>query len=358
MSIKPRSLLLNMPQAHHGAFDFAELERLGLHPEEIIDFSANINAYGPSPAVQKTLETVNYKDYPDRESLSLRRALETHLGIPMSQIIAGNGTAELLWLTAFAYLRPRDEALILAPTFGEYERVSRLMNARVSIYQADAKNDFAVDITEVAQRLRDVHYRVVFLCNPNNPTGQLLPLEAISAWAEAHPKTLFVVDEAYLPFANGAISALSLGLQNVLVMRSMTKDYALAGLRLGYAVGAPQAIDALQACRPSWNVNALAQAAGVAALQENVYLQKTLTQIFAHKKDFVHALKALGYQIVPSETHYFLIHVGNGKDFRSRILQKGIQVRDCASFGLPEYIRIATRLPAENERLLKAFAKS
>ena len=344
-----------MLQAHHGAFDFAELERLGLHPEEIIDFSANINAYGPSPAVQKSLEKTNYKDYPDRESLALRRALASQLGLSKEQILLGNGTAELLWLTAFAYIRPQDRVLILAPTFGEYERVSRLMDARVSSYQAEATKGFAVDITEVTQRLHDADYRIVFLCSPNNPTGQILPLDALSAWAGAHPETLFVVDEAYLPFADGATSALSLGLENLLIMRSMTKDYAIAGLRLGYAVGAPSVIGALRASRPPWNVNALAQAAGVAALRDAEYLQSTLAKIRANKKDFVRELKSLGYQVLPSETHYFLMNVGNGKNFRSRLLREGVQVRDCASFGLPEYVRLATRLPEENERLLKAL---
>ncbi len=355
MPIKPRSILLNMPQAHHGAFDFAELEHLGLRSEEIIDFSANINPYGPSPAVQKVLEKTNYKAYPDRESLVLRRALASHLDISAERIMVGNGTAELLWLTAFAYIRPNDRVLILAPTFGEYERVSRLMDARVSSYQANARSGFAVEITEVSQRLHNADYRIVFLCSPNNPTGRILPLDALSTWAGAYPETLFVVDEAYLPFADGAVSALSLELENLLVMRSMTKDYAIAGLRLGYAVGAPSVIGALRASRPPWNVNALAQAAGVAALQDGEYLQSTLAKIRANKKEFVRELKALELQVLPSETHYFLINVGNGKSFRSKLLQEGVQVRDCASFGLPEYVRLATRLPEENERLLKAL---
>ena len=141
----------------------------------------------------------------------------------------------------------------------------------------------------------------------------------------------------------------------MLVMRSMTKDYALAGLRLGYAVAEPKIIQALKIVQPPWSVNALAQEAGLAALQEQDYLHECLNQLQTEKQKLVAELENLGYQPVPSETHFFLLPVENGAKFRSTLFKQGLQVRDCASFGLPGYVRIATRLPKENKKLLGAI---
>ena len=181
----------------------------------------------------------------------------------------------MIWLAAFATLKPGDEVLILGPTFGEYERASRLMAATPRQWNALPAAGFPLDVPEITRRLGSAHFRAVFLCNPNNPTGQVLSNAAIRAWADAHPNTLFIVDEAYLAFVPGLESVLPAGRPNLLVLRSMTKDYALAGLRLGYAAGDERLIRALKAVRPAWNVNALAQAAGAGERDWRAYLSTT-----------------------------------------------------------------------------------
>jgi histidinol-phosphate/aromatic aminotransferase/cobyric acid decarboxylase-like protein len=163
------------------------------------------------------------------------------------------------------------------------------------------------------------------------------------------------VDEAYLTFTASAPSVLSARRTNMLVLRSMTKAYALAGLRLGYAVGSTDILEALRRARPPWSVNALAQAAGIAALQDTAHLTHCLACIARAKDDLVAGLRALGLRPVPSTTHFFLVRVGNGAACRQALLQGSVLVRDCASFGLPEYIRVATRRPEENARLLTAL---
>ena len=169
--------------------------------------------------------------------------------------------------------------------------------------------------------------------------------------------SLFVIDEAYLAFAPQARSAVSLTRDNLIIVRSMTKDYALAGLRLGYVVAHNQAlIQALSNARPAWNVNALAQAAGVAALADEAHQQHTLTALQAAKISFVQALQSLGYMPVPSTTHFFLLPVAEPTALRERLLRQGLLVRQCTSFGLPHFVRIATRRPDENELLLQALA--
>ncbi len=357
MSIEPNRPEINAtPPASHGALDYAELEQLGLHPDQVTDFSVNSNPFGPSPAVTQALQSVPPDRYPDRESIALRRQLSAHLGISPENILTGNGGAELLWLVSFAFLQRDDAVLVIGPTFGEYSRTAALMGAHIHEWQAPADDNFQVDPAAVAAELTRLRPRLVFMCTPNNPTGHLLPPETISRWAAAHPHTLFVVDEAYLAFANGATSVLDLRLDNVVSVRSMTKDYALAGVRLGYAASTnPAIIAALRQVRPAWNVSALAQAAGLVALNDQPYLQQCLTAVAVAGRNLQNDLRALGFCPVPSATHFFVMPVGNGKLLRRALLGYGLLVRDCASFGLPDYVRIAARQPADNKRLLTAL---
>lgn len=350
----PRPEVAATSPAYHGALDYAELERLGLDPDEILDFSVNSNPYGPSPMVREALAHVPLERYPDQEALALRRALAERIDLPPAQILVGNGTAELLWLVALAFLRPGDRVLVVGPTFGEYSRVAALTGAQVMTWTAQPEEAFATEPEEIARQLQQCKPRLTFVCNPNNPTGTILWPEAIGAWATAHPRTLFAVDEAYLAFAPGLGSALSLGTDNILALRSMTKDYALAGLRLGYAVGSEAVIAALARVRPAWNVNALAQVAGMAALEDQAHLRRSLEALEQAKAELVAALRELGMSPLPSAVHFFLVQVGDGRALRQALLRHGILVRDCASFGLPAYVRIATRRPEENARLLAA----
>ncbi len=338
--------------ATHGALDFAELERLGIRPEDVLDFSVNSNPFGPSPKVWDAIRQTPLERYPDRESIALRRALSQRLEVPPEQIIVGNGTAELIQLAAFALLRGGENILVAEPTFGEYERSVSLMGANVHRWRAIPETGFAFLSDEIQKELENIH--MAFICNPNNPTGQILPLEVLDAWARDFPNTLFVVDEAYLAFVHRMKSAVTLRRKNILVLRSMTKDYAIAGLRLGYAVADEAIIQALVNVRPAWNVNALAQSAGLAALHDEAHQRETLMKLQVEKQKLIAGLKDLGFDLIPSHTNYFLLPVAHGADFRQKLLAHGILVRDCASFGLPTYVRIATRMAKENARLLES----
>jgi L-threonine-O-3-phosphate decarboxylase len=348
-------IVLPRPPVVHGGIDLGELLALGLCPDDVLDFSANVNPYGPSPTVREALAGTPLDRYPDRECLELRAALSDSLGIPPACILPGNGASELIWLAALAFLHPGDRVLVLGPTFCEYARAARLKQARVFTWRAPQEQGFVPDLAVIAGRLRSLRPRLVFLCNPNNPTGVVLPPDEVAAWARQHPRTLFVVDEAYLAFAAGLDSALAFAEENVLVLRSLTKDCGLAGLRLGYAVGADSLIGALRQAQPPWSVNAVAQAAGVAALRDPDHRRASLERLAQAKQGLVAGLIRLGLEPVPSAVHFFLLRVGNGAAFRQSLLRRGILVRDCASFGLPTHVRIAARRPEENERLLTAI---
>jgi histidinol-phosphate aminotransferase len=353
--IQPRAEIARTSAAHHGAPDYTELEILGISPDEVLDFSVNSNPYGPSPKVQEALRDVLLDRYPDRDSVALRRELSRRFNMHPNRILVGNGTSELIQMLCFAYLERGDKVLALAHSFGEYQRAASLMGARFSEFQTSAEDDFRVDIIELGKILAGQEPKIFFLCNPNNPTGTMLPADAVTALVKAFPQTLFAIDEAYMAFADADESVITGREENLLVLRSMTKDYALAGLRLGYAVGCTDIIQAVQRVRPAWNVNAMAQAAGLAAIGDEAYLQKTMKNLRAANLDFRKQLETLGAELLPSSVHYFLMRVGNAAACRSDLLKERIQVRDCFSFDLPAYIRIATKKPEENERLLEVL---
>jgi histidinol-phosphate/aromatic aminotransferase/cobyric acid decarboxylase-like protein len=195
--------------------------------------------------------------------------------------------------------------------------------------------------------------RLVFLCNPNNPTGQCLEPSEIQRLIEAcDSRTYLILDEAYKTFVTGQFFS-GLPSDHSLILRSMTKDFAIAGLRLGYVVADTGLIEQLKGYQPAWSVNALAQAAGLAALSEINYYLETLTQLSQLSKEFYAQIESRGYEFVHSQVHFGIIHLKqSAKNFRTRLLPLSIQVRDCTSFGLPEYIRVSTRLQNENQKLL------
>ncbi len=363
MPIRPRPEVEKLTPAVHGGPDYAELAALGLSPDEVIDFSANANPYGPSPRVRAALAEVSLDRYPDAQALALRERLAQLHGLTPNHVIAGNGTTELIWLLGMAYLQHGDPVVIIGPTFGEYRAAARVMGASVTEYRTPAA-DFQPDVNAIAALIEQQQPRLTFLCNPNNPTGVYLVREAVEALAAACGKSLLVVDEAYRAFVTKPWPSEPLvergpGLNpvesNVVLLRSMTKDHALAGLRLGYALASPEVVAALKKVQPPWSVNAAAQVAGLAALSDEDHLRETLPPIAEAKAYLVEELTALGLRVVPSAANFLLVEVGDGRALRRKLLSHGLVVRDCASFGLPEYVRIAVRRMEECRRLIETL---
>jgi histidinol-phosphate aminotransferase len=354
-------------RAVHGALDYGELECLGLHPWDVLDFSVNANPYGPSPRVREAVAKAAIGRYPDRECLELRRAiLDYELAsrdLPLGSIVCGNGTTELIWAIARAYLKPGLKAATLGPTFGEYRVACLAAGATVVEFQAQASVCFQPDTVTVAAWIRREQPSLVWLCNPNNPTGTWLDRQHVQLVAEACQRTsaMFVVDEAYwcFVFPHEAYSAVELvdatRRQQVMVLRSLTKDCALAGLRLGYAIATPDVAERLDAQLPSWNVNGVAQAAGVAALTDRAHLKTTLDHLAIERHAFFHALRHTGLHVMPSRTHFCLVEVGDARHVRQQLLTRKMLVRDGTSFGLPQFVRVATRPLGDWQQLLLAL---
>jgi histidinol-phosphate aminotransferase len=357
LPLRPRRNIAGLGQCHHGGIDPAELASRGIDPDAIIDFSISTNPFMPPPGIREELSGLSFGQYPDSTATALRRALASRLSVTPDNILVGSGTTELIRLIALTYLRRGDSALIIEPTYGEYEVAARFAGARLRRYRAQEKDGFRPDISEVTGLIRNCRPRLGFVCNPNNPTGVYLPRDDIETLLAAMPEGLLVLDEAYVAFvADAGDSTGLIERDNIVLLRSMTKDYGMPGLRLGYAVAHGAIIEALRRVMPPWSVNSVALTVGAAVLPRDEYFRQSLRQVRRAKDSLVEDLTGLGLEVLPSAANYFLIKVGDGAAFRSALLGKGIQVRDCASFGLPEYIRIAPRTPPENEKLVAAVA--
>ncbi|MDP3879165.1 MAG: histidinol-phosphate transaminase, partial [Dehalococcoidales bacterium] len=318
MPLRPRPEVENLQPGFHGGLNQAELKAAGLSPETVLDFSVCANPFAPPAEVRKILATVPIDRYPDPEATEFREYLAVKLGVAPENIIAGNGAVELIRLTALTYFSPGDSVLILEPTFGEYKIASQIVGASL-IYQWGQESDnFTPRIEETVSLIRQCHPKGVFLCNPNNPTGHYLTREEIERILDACGDGLLILDEAYIAFVDQGWSALGLIHRgNVILLRSMTKDYALAGLRLGYAVSNERIINALRRVCPPWNVNALAQKAGVLVLKDSGLLERCQQEIGRAKDFLVGELGRIGFSLIPSRTNFFLVKVTSAKDFRS-----------------------------------------
>lgn len=365
-SIQPRKEVVAVQRVVHGAVGDRELHDVGFAAGEVVDFSVNSNPLGPSPRVMETLGSVDIARYPDDSATDLRLALGSLFALQPDQILVGNGSAEILWLIALAYVRPGDVVALFGPTFGEYERVAHLMGGRVETLRTRASERFHIDLAAARRWLQDLRPRLVFLCNPNNPTGTYLGLAQIQEIVEASGDALVVIDEAYAGLlrdqAQSDLSGLRallplLQRENVVLVRSLTKDCALAGLRLGYALAPAGIADVLGRVKPPWSVNRAAQAAGLAALADGAHLEAG-RQLASHAVGLMQeGFREQGRLVFDTAANFFLVEIGSGSQVRSDLLRHGLVVRDCASFGLPSIIRVAARPLPDCERLIKAMAQ-
>ena len=359
----------------HGGLNAAELESLGLRPADVIDFSANINPLGPPPRALEAAWSTSMAAYPDPECLELRRAIGDSVGVAPERVLAGNGSTELIHLLGRAYLSSAGDgqgappgAFLFSPTFGEYEAACRVQGVEPFAFSPGdeelADGDFRWDISAACEMIREVRPSLVFLCNPNNPTGIYLTQEEVRLVADAmRGDGILVLDEAYVSFVEerwDSTALLSLG--NVVLLRSMTKDYALTGLRLGYMLASVDVVDRVRGFQYTWSVNAPAQAAGIAALSERDHLDRGRKAVREGKEFLRQTAESLGLDCPPASANFLLFplprEVGNATEVRRALLTRhGVCVRDCTSFGLPDYIRAGVRTMDDNRRLAGALAQ-
>jgi threonine-phosphate decarboxylase len=327
-----------------------------------VDFSSNINPLGPSKkaieAIRQDLWKIRY--YPDSSSKELKKALSRYLGINARNITLGNGSTELIKNFCEVFLQKDSEAIIPEPTFSEYEVYSKLNGARIKHVYAK-KEDFEVDHEKIIDEINN-KTKVVFLCNPNNPTGKILEGRDIEKIIESayDYDTLVFLDEAYIEFTDFESLCQKIeDFDNLFVLQSLTKFFSLAGLRVGYGIGNKKLIEYLEKVRIPWNVNILAQTAAIASINDEEFIDESKSFIKRERQFLFKELLKTGLKVYESQANFFLIDLREAKikapEMKKRLVEKGMLIRDCCSFnGLDEYfIRICVRKREENLRLLE-----
>jgi L-threonine-O-3-phosphate decarboxylase len=359
----------NLKPCVHGAEVLVAAEESGFKPEKILDFSSSVNPLGPS---KKALEAAKNSfsqiaSYPDSNSNELRQVIAGHFGgISKGNVVVGNGSTELMYLFAEAFLKKGDVAVIPAPTFGEYESAVRKTGETPKFVRLD--ENFNVEAEAFEREMAGA--KIVFLCNPNNPTSILIPTKTLTDIIEKalEQDSLVFLDEDFLEFVENekALSMISniKKYPNLFILRSFTKIFGLTGLRVGYGIASNEIIDVLLCAKIPWNVNCLAQAAAVAALKDEEHLRVTRELI---KKEKARLLDELGafksFKIFPPDANFFFIDIRKSgltaTELKNKMLSQGILIRDCTSFRALDkyYIRVAVKTREENERLIEALKR-
>lgn len=325
-----------------------------------VDCSSSVNPLGLPKGALRIIEKQAGRlapIYPDPECRDLKKSLSKYAGVNANMLAVGNGAAEVIYWFAQAFAKKR--VVIPAPTFCEYELASYRAGARVDFVPLDV--NFSLDPDAVIRSAKGAD--AVFLCNPNNPTGRLATASIKKIVEGVDCSTMILLDECFIELVDKPEKNTLVGLvrdfQNLVVLRSMTKSFGMAGLRLGYSVSNPEIAEKLQSSRVPWNVNALAQAAGIAALTDKTHIKKARELVKKERKFLHDRIRKTGLVPLESDANYFLVQLQeNSTKFRDRLLKKtGVLVRDCSTFtGMGDrHIRVAVRTHSENVVVAKAL---
>lgn len=325
----------------------------GLDPHGILKLASNENPLGPSPlgkaAAAHALAEANL--YPDGGALALKARLAQHWGLQANQFLIGNGSNELLVMLTQAFCNPGDEAVMGAQAFIAFKLAVLLADGKaVEVPMPNLAHDFDALLAAVTPQTR-----FVYVANPNNPTGDSHPQAVIEKLVKALPAhVIFVYDEAYAEFVEQPVDLRPLMAQGhkVICLRTFSKIYGLAALRIGYAYGDAEAIGLLERTRQPFNANAVAQAAAIAALEDTAFVQLGRKVNAAGQKQLKSGLEALGFSVTPSEANFMLMQVADGVRVFQLLQMQGIIVRPLKGYGLPRHVRITVGTAEQNARLL------
>ncbi len=348
----------------HGGNRRAFAATRGISESGVIDFSANCNPWGPPDSVclryQESFPLLSC--YPDPDSFFLKKEIARHFPVWPENVIAGNGATELIHLVV-QFLKPR-KALLIEPTFSEYRRALNLAGAEVRGLLLREKNDFQINLPEFLSAAQGVD--LVFLCNPNNPTGALLPRAEVLALIEAMRRRgiFLVIDEAFIDWIpEESVAAALTDQSSFFILRSLTKFYSLPGIRIGYGLGSRRLIERLEHAKITWSVNQLAEALGVEALRDMEFHKKSRHLLSEEKNFLIAGLSAIEeLKVFPSAANFFLVKLKNALragDLAEKLAFEKIMIRDAANFvGLDnQFFRIAVGNREENQCLLASLRR-
>ncbi len=357
MDVKPRKVLHNIKHYKPGKPQDELKRELGIGNP--IKLASNENPLGTSKkaavAIRKAIKNLNR--YPDADCFILKRAISNKLDVEKDSIILGNGSDEIIVLTLRAFVEEGDEVIVAFPTFLIFEIQSIATGANViKVPLKDFRYDLNAMLSKVSEKTK-----VIFIANPDNPTGTYVNKEELDSFIKAVPKDVIVyLDEAYFEFASQGDFPDSLDIvrkySNVVVTRTFSKIYGLAGLRVGYGVSNPEIIGCLNKMREPFNVNSLAQVAARAVLKDSKFVERTRQLIDQEKQLFYDELNSLGLKYVPSATNFVLVDTGfDGVLVYKELLERGVIVRDMKPYSLDNFIRVTIGKLQENKRFIRVF---
>jgi histidinol-phosphate aminotransferase len=335
---------------------------LGLPAAGIIKLASNENPLGPSPKALAAMQHVlgNLHLYPDGNAFYLKQALAKKLGVQPAHLILGNGSNEIIEFIGHAYMAPGVDVVVSQYCFAVYPLVTRLFGANLVTVPA---KQYAHDLPAMLKAITP-NTRVVFVANPNNPTGTLASQDELRRFVNAIPEhVLLALDEAYIEFLPEAeradfVTEVRDGKRpNVILMRTFSKIFGLAGLRLGYGVAHPEVIAGFEKIRQPFNINAIAQAGALAALADDEHTQRTRENNAAGLRLFADACHELKLEFIPSAANFLLIKVGEGQRVFEALQREGVITRPMGGYQLPGWIRISIGTPEENQRCLAALQR-
>jgi histidinol-phosphate aminotransferase len=334
---------------------------LNLPADSIIKVASNENPFGPSPlaqaALQKAIAGVNL--YPDGNAFYLKQKLAAKLGVETSNLVLGNGSNEIIEFVAHALVTPGTDIVVSQFCFAIYPIVAKMFGADVRVVPAkNHGHDLPAMLKAITTKTR-----IVFVANPNNPTGTLAPREELIDFVNRVPdNVLLVLDEAYIEFLDDPVDLIPLirlgARKNLILMRTFSKIYGLAGLRIGFGIGNAELVSALEKIRQPFNVNLLSQVASLAALDDDAHVRKTRENNFTGLEFFAKAFRELKLEYVPSAANFVLVRVGDGQKIFNAMQKLGVITRPMGGYQLPEWIRISIGTPQENQRCLEALKKT
>lgn len=345
--------VLNQPVYEPGKPIEYVARELGLDPAGIIKLASNENPFGASPrAVAAARQALDQAElYPDGGCFELRRKLAAKWSLSADQFVIGNGSNEIIELLGHAFLRPGDEVVMATPAFVVYKLVTLLFGARpVEVPLRDWRHDLAAMAAAITPRTK-----LVFVCSPNNPTGTATPEAQLLAFARAlPPHVVAVFDEAYAEYVEAApdLRPLIAEGRKIVGLRTFSKIYGLASLRVGYGYASAELCGLLARVRQPFNVNAIAQAAAAAALEDHAFAAECARANRAGLAQLEGGCRDLGLEVVPSVANFLLVRVGDGSRVFDTLQRAGIIVRPVKSYGLPEWVRVTAGTAEQNERLL------
>jgi len=332
----------------------------GIDPNTIVMLANNENPYGMSPSAKKAaveaLETL--ERYPDSTASRLCKAIARHYGVPTDWVIFSNGSDELITLLGLLVLKTGTSCLFSQYAFSVYALAARENDAE--LIEVPARKDYSIDLEAMADSIR-ADTRLIFLTNPNNPTGLFFPEEAFATFMRRVPSDcLVMLDEAYGEYVPKELRFDSMQwakrYPNLIVTHTFSKAYGLAGLRIGYGIAHPELVEMLNRIRLPYNMNSVAQATASAAMDDQTYVDSIVEKTRLEREKLQVRLQERGLRFLPSATNFLLVNFGaKAPQIVNRLFERGVIVRSATNYGLPEWVRLTVGTPEQNERFLRVY---